>query len=277
MSTPCGDRGSRACGRRCCAYTHGFTFTGSAHFSRSATGSLVYISGPVSASVPPRDLALYDQSGGMETLNLRPMLYEFPRVSPNGQEVAVRQPTATTRMYGCTDLSRKSSLRQLTFQGRNRFPVWSGDGHRIAFQSDREGDLAIFAQPADGSRPAERLTKPERETAHVPQAWSPNDEYMLFSANTGSGFLSGPLPLEIKSRALRGCSIIDSISRRLHFHATADGWLTSRANSARIFIQSFPGTAATYPVPVDARHPRWSPDGTQLFFGQGPRIFTRRQ
>jgi hypothetical protein len=28
-----------------------------------------------------------------------------------------------------------------------------------------------------------------------------------------------------------------------------------------------------YPVPSGARHPRWSPDGTQLFFGQGPRIF----
>ena len=167
---------------------YGSIFTGSAHFSMSATGSLVYISGPVSASSPPRDLALYDRRGGREALNLPPMLYEFPRMSPNGQEVAASTADGSNENVWVYDLSRKSPLRQLTLQGRNRYPVWSGDGRRIAFQSDREGDLAIFVQPADGSRPAERLTKPEGKTAHVPQAWSPKDEYLLFSANTGSGF-----------------------------------------------------------------------------------------
>ena len=42
-------------------------------------------------------------------------------------------------------------MRQLTFGGKSRHPIWSRDGQWVAFQSDREGDLAIFRQRADGS------------------------------------------------------------------------------------------------------------------------------
>ena len=59
----------------------------------------------------------------------------------------------------------------MTFGGKNRFPIWSADGQRIAFQSDREGDTAIFWQAADGTGTAERLTKPDKDTAHVPESW----------------------------------------------------------------------------------------------------------
>ncbi len=49
------------------------------------------------------------------------------------------------------DLSGASAPRRLTFGGKNRFPIWSADGERVAFQSDREGDLGIFWQRADGT------------------------------------------------------------------------------------------------------------------------------
>ena len=52
-------------------------------------------------------------------------------------------------------------MQRLTFGGSNRYPVWSRDGRWVAFQSDRDGDRAIFRQAADGSGTAERLTKPE--------------------------------------------------------------------------------------------------------------------
>ena len=87
------------------------------------------------------------------------------------------------------DLSRTSSRRQLTFGGKNRFPVWSPDGQHVAFQSDREGDLAIFWQKADGSAPAERLTKPVKGTSHVPESWSAKANRLAFDVIEGSSFL----------------------------------------------------------------------------------------
>ena len=56
----------------------------------------------------------------------------------------------------------RRARQRLTFGGNNRFPIWSSDGKRVAFQSDRDGDLAIFWQPADGTGTAERLTKPDQ-------------------------------------------------------------------------------------------------------------------
>ncbi len=38
-------------------------------------------------------------------------------------------------------------------------PLWSRDGARIIFSSNRGGDWDIYTQPADGSRPAEALLK----------------------------------------------------------------------------------------------------------------------
>jgi Tol biopolymer transport system component len=52
------------------------------------------------------------------------------------------------------ELSGASALRRLTFGGNNRMPIWSADGRRLAFQSDREGDLAVFWQPVSGARPS---------------------------------------------------------------------------------------------------------------------------
>ena len=46
-------------------------------------------------------------------------------------------------------LDGTSAMQRLTIKGQSRFPIWSGDGEHIAFQSDREGDLAIFSQRAE--------------------------------------------------------------------------------------------------------------------------------
>ena len=79
------------------------------------------------------------------------------------------------------DLSEQTEMRRLTFGGNNRFPVWSGNGRRVAFQSGRDGDRAIFSQSADGVSGAERLTKPAPGEEHRPESWSRDGAHLLFS------------------------------------------------------------------------------------------------
>jgi Tol biopolymer transport system component len=68
----------------------------------------------------------------------------------------------------------------------------------VAFQSDRGGDLAIFSQRADGPWAPERLTKPDKGVAHVPESWSPDGMTLLFSEGNGTSYaleaLSLPAP-----------------------------------------------------------------------------------
>jgi len=72
-------------------------------------------------------------------------------------------------------------LRQLTFEGRNRFPLWSSDGRRIVFQSTREGDAGIWWQQADGFGVAERLTRAEKDAAHIPESFLRKTDTFSFS------------------------------------------------------------------------------------------------
>jgi Tol biopolymer transport system component len=155
--------------------------TGVAHFSVSSTGSLAFVSGPISKTSSQLDLALINRNLALQPLKLPPGPYEYPRLSPEGKRIAFGSDDGKEAVVWIYDLSGASSMRRLTLGGRNRAPIWSANGNYVAFQSDRDGDLAIFWQRADGTTPAERLTKPDKDTAHVPESWSPDGKTLLFS------------------------------------------------------------------------------------------------
>jgi Tol biopolymer transport system component len=65
-------------------------------------------------------------------------------VSPDGTRIAFGAVDGTEATVSIYNLSGKSALRRVTFGGNNRFPIWASDGSHVAFQSDRDGDLAVF-------------------------------------------------------------------------------------------------------------------------------------
>ena len=157
---------------------------GAALFSVSDTGSLIYVPGPAAASSDQSGLALIDRKGVVTPLKVPPGVYEYPRVSPDGTRLAFGTSDGKQAVISTYELSGASAVRQLTFEGNNRFPIWSADGLRVAFQSDRQGDPAVFWQAADGGT-AERLTTPDPGTSHTPESWSPDGDVLLFSATKG--------------------------------------------------------------------------------------------
>ena len=108
------------------------------------------------------------------------------------------------------DLSGTTSMRQLTFAASNRFPMWSGDGERIVFQSDREGEPALFWQRADGGGVAERLVNAEQGTDPRPDSWPAHGQQFSFSAVKHPALPCGPIPLG-KRRPHRSCRTRDGI------------------------------------------------------------------
>ena len=161
--------------------------TGAAHFDVSDTGLLIFAAAG-SGAIAGRSLAFIDRKGGIERLNLPPSFYESPRVSPDGNRIAYSNMMGSDRSIYIHELSSSASPRRLTFGGRNRFPVWSADGLRVAFQSDRDGDVAIFWQRADGTDAGERLTRPEPGTSHLPNAWSPQEDALVYTVFKDSVF-----------------------------------------------------------------------------------------
>ena len=134
-------------------------------------------------------------------LKLPPADYVHPRVSPDGKVLAVGQNTGRESDIWTYDLSEQTEIRRLTFGGNNRFPVWSGDGRRVTFQSARDGDRAIFWQSADGASGAERLTKPAQGEEHRPESWSRDGTHLLFSVFKDAKFSLWVLTLDGKKEA----------------------------------------------------------------------------
>jgi serine/threonine-protein kinase len=246
------------------------TGSGAANFSMSDNGSLVYVPGPAIAAGALRDIALMDRRGAVDALKLPFAPYAMPRASPDGSRVVFWTDDGRESIVSIYDLSRTTAIRRLTFGGNNRFPIWNADGRRVAFQSDREGDLAIFWQAADGSGTAERLTKPAQGESHAPESWSPDGRTLLFSVQKGSDISLSTLTLadrkatpygDVRSSNPPG-AVFSPDGRWVAYASTERGMTTT-------YVQPFPATGAKHQLAAHAadtpKHPRWSPDGKELF------------
>ncbi|WP_394332160.1 S41 family peptidase [Anditalea andensis] len=97
----------------------------------------------------------------------------YPAISPDGSTIAF---TYKGDLY--TIPSEGGKAIQLTFHEAHDFmPVWSRDGQRIAFASDRYGNFDIFIMDSEGGE-ASRLTYHSND--EFPYSFTPQDEAVVF-------------------------------------------------------------------------------------------------
>ena len=133
--------------------------TGAANYSISRQGTLFYVSGGVNAQMTPKSLVWVDRSGREERINAPLRAYGAPRLSPDGTRLAlnVSSDHQSTDIW-IWDLARET-LRRLTFgPGINGLPLWTPDGRRIIFTSNRTGVFNLYSQAVDGTGAVDRLT-----------------------------------------------------------------------------------------------------------------------
>jgi Tol biopolymer transport system component len=221
-----------------------------------------------------RRLARADRSGTIDALPPPAAEYVHVRASRDGSRLAVDTDNGTTANIWVYEMSGSSAIRQLTFAGKNRFPVWSQDGQRIAFQSDREGDQGIFAQRADGTGAVERLTKPETGEAHIPEAWSPDGRHLSFSVLKNSKYTLSTL--SVPDRTIEPFGKVESFEPPGSVFSPDGRWLAYHVAPERrvagsdggIFVQPFPATGEIHQAPKVDRdfQPVWSRDGAELMY-----------
>lgn len=105
-----------------------------------------------------------------------PLWLRDVRISPDGSTIAF---TYKGDIY--TVPVAGGQARQLTTQSSYETePVWSPDGKKIAFASDREGGSDIFIMDAAGG-PATRLTF--NSASEIPQGFTPDGKAVIYSAS----------------------------------------------------------------------------------------------
>jgi len=238
-------------------------------YAVSESGSLVFVaSGLAEAS---HTLALVDRDGVVEPLDLPPNSYRHPRLSPDGTRLAVQVAREGGNDIWVYDLSGETAFQRLTLDGNNTYPIWTPDGERITYASNRNGPEGIYWQAADGSGVAELLATPEDGGSPQPEAWSPDGRTLSFRAIGGGSQDSGLWTL----------SLDDGTAPRLFYDIAGiqfgsvfspDGkWLayvSGALDQTQVYVQPFPPTGEIRQVSshADSGPPVWSRDGTELFF-----------
>ena len=241
-----------------------------ASFTFSPGGLLLYISS-TAAGAAQRTISLMTLDGTVRPLNIPPQPYFYPRLSPtDGNRLTFETDGPNETIVWVYDVNQTRPPRRLTIGGRNAFPIWTPDGRRVTFQSDRDGRREIFWQLADGSRPAERLWKTNEPTVQpLPEAWSPDGKTLLFTA------VIPPLDSRIMAFSIDGRQPQPALSPDLPARQSSlsrDGkWIAYSSseigNRGEIFVQPYPPTGAKYQISTEGgRTPLWAPNGQRLYY-----------
>jgi Tol biopolymer transport system component len=128
---------------------------------------------------------LFDRQGHEVARLAEAGSWYLPRLSPDGKRVAIPRSTAnnTVADIWTIDVARNVATRMTLDPGDDENPVWSPDGSRLAFTSDRKGAAGdIYVMKADQPGGEELLLA--SENAKVTNSWSPDGRFLLFEVST---------------------------------------------------------------------------------------------
>jgi serine/threonine-protein kinase len=237
----------------------------------SESGSLGFV--PGGAVRAERGLALVDQTGEVERLNVPPKQYLSPRLSPDGQSLLVQSVEDSENVIWVYDLTGDSAIRRITFQGegKNHRPIWTPDSQHVTFSSDRDGPMSLYWMPADGSGTAERLTSAEEGTSHWPGSWSPDGETLAYMIERERNL---DWDIWLLSHEDQENRILYDEPGKVYIgpEFSPDGkWLTYASGEAaalsEVYLEPFPPTGARWRLSQGGGvFPVWSRNGKEILF-----------
>jgi serine/threonine-protein kinase len=240
--------------------------SGAPLFDISATGTLVYLSGP--AGVYGNNLDWIEPGGKVQPFGIKPGLYQSPRFSPDGSKLAltVRLPNPEIWIY---DLKRGTLQQMTSAPGENEVPVWSPDGKQIAYAGNGRKQAYVFPVDASG---------PERALAAIPEhfhldSWSGDGSLIALERyntdNSSVGIWMLPLAAGRQPYLYLKESGYPAFSPDGHWLA-----YVSRGEVPNVYIKRFPGPGETIQVSAaGGTEPVWSRDGRALYYKAGDTLF----
>jgi Tol biopolymer transport system component len=241
--------------------------SGATSLAAADDGTVVYLAGGETGAGGVHQLLWLERDHGVAPLVLPPKEYYDPRVSPDGQHVAVEAQDNGDDIW-VIDLRRGTTTR-LTFDaGEDETPAWSPDGRWVAYASSRAGQpRTIYRRASDGSGPEEKLYS-AAEHMHVDD-WSRDGKSLLLTID------GAQLKTDLWLLALDGSSkaspILNTRFAEDDARLSPDGkWIAYQSDESgrvEVYVQRFPALGSKVQVSNDGgAQPVWSREGRQLFY-----------
>jgi len=249
----------------------------SATFAASPSGVVLWRH---TKPTPPSSLQWFDRNGKKLATVGELADYSNPGLSPDDHKLAVciRDPQTGTRDIWIFDLLRGGKTR-LTFDPADDIdPIWSPDGTRIAFTSDRSGQRNIYWKLADGSGPEELLVGGKEAQENV-EDWSRDGKYLIYNYPSGPHADLRVLPLVGDRKPV---TYLDTAFYTSQSQFSPNGrWVAYYSNESamkEVYVQGF-SVDPSQPrgkwqiSTAGGELPRWRRDGKELFYHFGTQYF----
>ncbi len=245
---------------------------GEGMFSVSAGGALVYVPGGIEAA-PRQQPVWVDRRGAVTPVPASPRDYGQFSLSPDATRIA----TSAESGIWTYDLERNNGTR-LTFGGDNRFPIWSPDGTRVAYASNRasRGVEDVFEVAADGSGGEKQLTHCDAKGGGcLADTWTPDGRQIIFHRITPSS--SSDLWVMPANDFSKARPWLEAAGSSTQARISPDGrwvaYLSNESGRREVYVRSFADAAGRWQISTEGGlEPLWSRDGRELFFREGDRM-----
>ena len=145
--------------------------------------------------------------------------------------------------------------------------IWSPDGSRIVFSTDRNGSYDLYQKLSTGAGPEEALL--ETPLAKAPSDWSRDGRFLLYwqdHPKTQDDLWVLPMVGDRKP-----FPFVEAESNQLRGRFSPDGkWVAYQSNESgrvEIYVQAFPGPGGKWLVSTSGGHsPRWARSGSELYY-----------
>ena len=226
-------------------------------------GTLVYRSGGRSGG-ELRTIQWLDSRGKIQPLLSKPDTYEVPRISPDGQRLALSV-AADIFVY---DLQR-DNLTRLTFDRQSWGPLWYPDGRYIVFHSP-EGMSWTRSDGAAKTKPLIQGTQ-----GQSPWSFTRDGKNLVFQqGNAKNDWDLWTVPVESDSTGLRAGKpqpFLQTAFNEREASFSPDGrWLAYASDESgihQVYVRAFPDNGIKRQVSSDGGlYPVWSRNGRELFY-----------
>jgi len=238
------------------------------YFSVSKNGDLAFF---VDDITPNTTVVWMNGAGDDQVVDLPPRPYRTVELSPDGTRVALAVQDEGNGDVWVHDLMQAATTRFTFDEAMDDAPLWTPDGERIIFGSDRDGG-GLFWKRSDGTGAVERLTSGSIGQS-VPYSVSPDGKLLVFNVRHPER------SWDIKTVMLDGDHVVNPLletryAERRAFVSPDGRWVAYQSDESgedNVFVRPFPDVSAgKWQVsPVGGSSARWARDGTALFYRSG--------
>lgn len=222
-----------------------------------------------------RQLSWYDRAGKALGTFGEPNVYYQLALSPDGTRLAMRTPKGPERNIWLFDLSLDTTTRFTFGSAIDADPVWSPDGGRIIFSSNRDGPYDLYQKPSNGAKQEEVLLHSSEDK--VPTSWSRDGRFLLYEvrhSKTANGIWV--LPLEGDKKPVP--FLIGELNSRSAQFSSDGRWVAYNSDESghwEVYVRSFSMNAAGTVAEGGGKwqisngvavEPRWRSDGRELYY-----------